>query len=807
MDQSLWDRQLALEVQSVALGVERYQRGLRDESGSLPGKALLRDNIELVALAIEEWSEKAHKSAGRHHSAVPYLDMIDPVQAAYLSLRMVIQSMGRNDYVQHTAIVLSRSIEEHISFTDFAEKNGGLYKKIEKQLKRSTSGKHRSGVWGAGMRAAGMAKLKWAPAHRVALGMKLIEIVADVTGFVSLQKQTEGTSDTPIRLSPTPECFKWMAAAHKDAAECQPMFAPMVVPPLAWKSPYKGGYISSIGRKRLVKTRNQAYLDELGSIEMPMVYSAVNQVQGAAWKINRAVFEVLSGVHARGETLGGLPQMVPYELPKRPSDISPTVDPKTLNEEQAGRFKTWKADASKVHEENARLVSKRFALAMTLRVATQFVDDAAIWFPHHLDFRGRMYPMPSFLHPQAEDAAKSMLEFASGKPLGSSGAYWLAVHLANLFGVDKVSFDDRVKWVYDNEEAILDSAVEPLDGARFWDTADKPYQALAACFEWAAFKVQGEDFVSHLPIALDGSCSGLQHFSAMLRDEIGGAAVNLIPNAIPSDVYTTIAKETQSVIDHSTSAELAIWIGKVCRGIVKQPAMTLTYGATRYGMQEQIESSLRKLDTDLGAPYLGVTGQNYQASKLLSHVVFETIGTIVVAAQSAMDWLRDAAKIATDGQIPVTWTSPCGFPVQQEYKNAVGQVIKVFYQGQRMDLTVVRDGDKLDKRKQAASISPNFVHSLDAAHLMRTVVMCGENMIDDVCVIHDSFATHACNTDELAVLLRTAFIEQYSPDVLARFRDELGAQLSEDLADSLPPLPPMGNLDLARVAESDFFFA
>jgi DNA-directed RNA polymerase, mitochondrial len=807
MDQSLWDRQLALEVQAVALGVERYERGRDDESATLPGKTLVYDNIQLVTEAIENWCIAAHMTAGRHHSAVKYLDMIDPVQAAYLSLRVVIQSMGMNDYAQHAAITLSRMIEEHISFTAFAETNGGLYKKIEKQLKRSTSGKHRSGVWGAGMRAAGMKKLKWSTTDRVSLGMKLIELVSESTGFVDMHLQTEGTANTPMLISPTPACFEWMQKAHKDAAEFQPMFAPMVVPPIPWKSPYKGGYISSIGRKRLVKTRNQAYLDELGGIHMPMVYSAVNQVQGTPWRINKAVMDVLQGVHARGETLGGLPPAEPHALPPRPADISTEATIATLTEEQLGRFKAWKAEASKVHEENARLKSKRFALMMTLRVAGQHREDAAVYFPHQLDFRGRMYPMPSFLHPQAEDSAKGMLEFANGLPLGASGGYWLAVHIANLFGVDKVSFDDRVRWVDDNEKAILDSAFEPLDGKRFWDTADKPYQALAACFEWAGYKMQGEAFVSHLPIALDGSCSGLQHFSAMLRDEVGGSAVNLVPSAKPSDVYTTIAEKTQSVIDHSTCAEHAVWQGgKVIRRLIKQCAMTLTYGATRYGMQEQIESALRKLDAE-GESHLGSSDHNYEASKALSHVVFETIGTVVVAAQSAMDWLREAAKVATDGKIPVTWTSPCGFPVQQEYKQVIGQTVEVFYQGRRVYLTVVRDGMKLDKRKQASSISPNFVHSLDAAHLMRTVVMCGQEGIDDVCVIHDSFATHAANTDELATLLRTAFIEQYTPDVLGAFRDQLGAQLSEELADSLPSLPEMGTLDLARVAESDFFFA
>src|SRR3546814_6919211 len=93
-------------------------------------------------------------------------------------------------------------------------------------------------------------------------------------------------------------------------------------------------------------------------------------------------------------------------------------------------------------------------------------------------------------------------------PICEEGRRWLLIHIANLFGVDKVPFDDRIEWTLRHHRELVDSAENPLDGARFWATADSPYCALAACFEFAEMLEQGVDYVSRIPVALDGSCSG-----------------------------------------------------------------------------------------------------------------------------------------------------------------------------------------------------------------------------------------------------------------------------------------------------------
>ena len=173
--------------------------------------------------------------------------------------------------------------------------------------------------------------------------------------------------------------------------------------------------------------------------------------------------------------------------------------------------------------------------------------------------------------------------FAEGKPLDDKGRWWLGVHGANLFGNDKISLDDRAKWAFDYRPNAVNIASDPYRNLD-WTEADDPWQFLAWCFEWA--EAHEEGFVSHLPVGLDGSCNGLQHFSALLRDEVGGAATNLVPAPVPADIYREVAKRAEEILSEVGEDDPNFWMAQswlvfgIDRKITKRSVMTLPYGVT-----------------------------------------------------------------------------------------------------------------------------------------------------------------------------------------------------------------------------------
>lgn len=823
-------RQLDLEDEAHSLGAVRYRQnrpmpwrlgdepaGIEEEANLPPGQLLLKQAVEPTAALLREKIAAADTGkAGRRLGALKWLDVAEPEEVAYLAARVALNASVARSTFQTATRQLGEAIIDHVEMLVFRKENKAGYTGLIRSQhgRRSTSKNRRAAI--RKLLAKEGARENISAAEKMHLGAFALETLIEATGFFAVELTAVNARDKVYLLRPTEAVETWLEKQHARCELLDPMLMPMVVRPRRWRTPTTGGYLGKVAGRLLVKASGKDYQQRLAETDLSLVYDAVNHIQETAWAINRDVLAVMREVWDSGGSIAGLPSREDAPLPARPADIDTNED----------ALKAWKREAALVHEANAAMRARRLGLQQRLWIAERFANEEAIWFPHSMDFRGRIYPIPATgLHPQSDDAGKALLRFAEGKPLGPDGGYWLAVHIANLFGVDKVDFAERVAWTWEHAADLIDSAVSPIDGNRFWTTAESPWMALAAAFEFAGMVSEGEAFVSHLPIPLDGSNSGLQHFSALLRDPVGGAAVNLLPSDRPQDLYSTVATRAQAIVDAEPTitvprkvggekVEATIpnpWLGgKVTRKVVKRPTMTFVYSATRFGMQDMVLQTLREIDAanaERGlSPHLG-GADNYEAALYLSHVLFDAIGEVVSAAERAMAWLRGVAKVASDANVALEWTAPDGLPVRQNYRVQFGRRVEVHWQGRKIMVTLAVDGSALDGRGQANGIAPNYVHSLDAAHLRAVARASAEAGISSLAVIHDSFGTHAADTDRLVSILRSTFVDQYARDHLMELYHEVRHQLPAAWADEVPPPPAAGDLDLTQVRSSRYLFA
>lgn len=831
-DDDLMSLQIQLEEGMTQRGAEKYLRDVtkavqsgREESTAY-GTTILSHRIEKLAQAIDEWKETSSKgAAGRFSATYPKVKDVPSTMLAFLTLKAILSGISSLRTLQFVGVAIGTAVEDELRYSKIRETERKAYERILIGAKKRTSGhyRHMYAVRQADRIEDGWQR--WARTDRLHVGIKLLDIAIQTVGLVELTHQKVDKDQSIKYVKALPETLEWIEKKNEVTQFLRPVYEPMVVQPKDWTTPFNGGYVSSnIKPIKLVKTKNRAYLDELKNMEMPIVYEAVNALQRTAWQINSQVLETMQTLWENGSEMAGLPPRQGLELPSKPFDIE-------TNEEAK---REYRIQAAKVHVQNLSLLGQRIGFNMALGIARRYEKFRKIFFPYQLDFRGRIYAVPH-LNPQGSDYQKALLRFANGKPLGSEGWKWLAIHGANVAGYDKASFEDRVNWVQDNEDEIIAIARDPY-GHRGWCGSvgeveiDKPWQFLAFCFEWAGFVEHGESFVSKLPVAMDGSCSGIQHFSAMLRDEVGGGAVNLVPQELPADVYQLVANKVIEQVEHDlvngTEDELRhtdegipyvkhgtkTLAGQwkefgITRKVTKRSVMTLAYGSKEYGFKEQLMEDIIRPAKQSGKAF-PFQGDGYQGAQYMAKAIWVAVNKVLVKAGEAMKWLQGAASLAASEELPVRWTTPVGFPVMQAYADLEKRKVKTAINGKLVYLTMYQDKDNLDRRKQSQGIAPNFVHSCDAAHMMLTVVRAKQAGIDNFAMIHDSFGTTAGDVEQLYHVVREAFVEMYSEiDVIESFRDEILQQLSEKNREKLEELPARGTLDLNQVVESRYCFA
>ncbi|KAG2151835.1 hypothetical protein BD769DRAFT_1623558 [Suillus cothurnatus] len=571
-----------------------------------------------------------------------------------------------------------------------------------------------------------------------------------------------------------------------------PRHLPMLVKPKPWLNHDQGGYLYNRSAAMRFKDcqEQQTYLEHataLGNVEL--VYAGLDVLGSTPWKINRNIFDIVLKVWNSGERLCKIPPAV-YDQPEpeKPSNMNTDIKAKSV---YGTRLKAFMQDKANNH-------SDRCSVNYKIEIARAFLGDT-MYLPHNLDFRGRAYPIPPHFNHIGDDLSRGLLMFGEAQPLGEKGLRWLKIHLANLYGFDKGNFDERVKFVMDHLDDVYDSAEKPLDGNRWWVKADDPWQCLATCMELRAALESGDphSYMSSLPVHQDGTCNGLQHYAALGGDVKGAAQVNLSVTDRPSDVYTYVANMVEKVLEEDLKngdKYAAMLSGRVSRKVVKQTVMTTVYGVTYIGARDQIERQLRDRK-DIPEE------ECWGASAYLAKRVLSCIGDLFSGAKAIQTWLNlcarlisksipadripDALQIATgrkkqssllpknrirkEQMSSVVWTTPLGLPIIQPYRKTKRKQVMTAIQS--VFISDPNAPAEVNAIKQASAFPPNFIHSLDATHMMLTALECRTQGLTFASV-HDSYWTHASSIDKMSEIIRDTFIALHSSDVLEKLATE-----------------------------------
>ena len=578
---------------------------------------------------------------------------------------------------------------------------------------------------------------------------------------------------------------------------------PMLVEPEPWSKFNKGGFLVHPAKVMRIKIgdKDQRYYAEaaIGLGNMEQTFKGLDVLGKTPWQINQPVYDVMIEAWNSGEAVANIPPENPvFNIPREPD----CADDPLLRRE-------WIKSVKQMENTKSGLHSVRCFQNFQLEIA-RALKQATFYFPHNVDFRGRAYPIPPYLNHMGADHCRGLLKFAQARELGESGLKWLKIHFANVYGFDKASLSEREQFANTHMDDIYDSANNGLKGNRFWLKAEDPWQCLAACVEIRDAIESGNPatFKSQLPVHQDGTCNGLQHYAALGGDSWGARQVNLEPGDRPADVYSAVANLVKDGIAHDKEqgVEMAILLdGKITRKTVKQTVMTNVYGVTFVGAKAQVRKQLIAANLDL--PNTKEMNPDILAAYIATKI-FTALSSMFKGAHDIQYWLGECAnrislsltpeqmdrmegedalagdkKSSTSPTIDldqlvqfkssVIWTNPLQMPVVQPYRQGKSRTVSTHLQS--ISLSEPHRSNPVSKRKQLQGFPPNFVHSLDATHMLLSALKCDQLGLS-FAAVHDSFWTHAADIDTMNTVLRDAFIRIHSEDVIGRLRAEFEAR-------------------------------
>ena len=751
--------------------------------------------------------------AGRSKAYSVLLKDLNPDTVALIALSRFLSSIYQDDVARLATLAhaIGKDIYSEIVLANFRDVSPDLFEALINDLnsKMSKDLRHKMTIFRLQAKENGIELPEWTTTHKIQVGTYLLNLMAeeDDTGsrLVEIWMGNKGRK-TVYNVGLAPESQKLSADVENSLIARSGFAAPCIYPPQDWTGEEGvGGFYGALKMKAVRFFKGSSFqwevMNTLGH-DPSVVLSMLNAHQKTPWKVNNYILDLLKGMRYHGYSIKKKVEFGSAHAklkPERPEFLDRT-DTADLTDNQADIFLDWKKKTAQWHTEAKRVSRVEMRYNMAMSSAESMVKYGRFWYVYQVDSRGRMYPVSGPLNPQGSDVQKALLHAADGEPVDSPEAlFWFKLSIAAKYGIDKLSPSDCVKWVDDNHDNIIRAASNPIDRDAFswWSDADKPLQFIAVCDEYARYTADPENFRSRIAVAMDGTCNGLQNYSAMLRDEVGGRATNLIssPDGIPNDIYGDVAKASFKRLTMAVRCAIRdSWIEHgFNRKLTKKSVMTQVYGSTFGTCRKSIMEYCYENEL--------FESQEYEHSDYAAHLVWDGIGDVVVKAKEAMDWLRKSAGlIMKEGADYISYPTPTGYRVVQVYDKFETLQVQAHI-GKKVRLRIKDTGkcDGPDKMRHRNALPPNFIHSIDSSHMAFVSVamekLAGAGIF--MHFIHDDFGVLPKHAVLLAQTIREQFVHMHSNYDLENLRLEYPF---------LTEPPSKGNLDINCVLDSVNFF-
>ena len=636
---------------------------------------------------------------------------------------------------------------------------------------------------------------EWTAKERMACGCTLVYIAEKETGLINIIRD-----DLPNKkrrmIVPTDECMKWIADVKQSQEAMTPHYWPTIIRP----NPYTkennlvGGYYT-IGIP-LFKDYNERIANECNGDES--FIEAANTQSSVAWRVRSWALDQIEYAFEQELEVGCL-------LPANGYPIAPY--PKHLKDDDPEVLK-WKIRARAGHIKNEKTKSQRIHNAMLLSIARRLQVEPEIFFPIQNDFRGRFYYRPPYLNPQGNDLARSLLEFSYYTYIQTEEqANWLRIHGANMYGI-KSDWKTRIDWVKEHDQLIKGAGNDPWVNPQFWMRADKPWSFLSFCRTYYEWSLDGPAYKCRHPVMLDCTCSGIQHYSALLRDTGMAEMVNLKNSEKPQDIYTVVMNQVNERLRDEKDEHARKWLMlQPDRSLAKNPVMTIPYSSTYSAFYKfAYDWGIKRAKNLYGnSNWLGEKG-SMKTVHYMAKILHEEATKVIQPAVDSMRWFKTLGMKAGKYNVPIEWTTPSGFKARQQYNSTKNTRIRLKYSSDIcLDIRVQEDRPVLNATKMSNGLSGNVIHSMDAALMCATTINAKAKNVINIGGIHDCFIATPSEMSALRDAVRESFTAIYKKDWLTTIKGELKSQLDWSQRVDLPLEPELGDFDPTHTLSSNYF--